>query len=271
MMQPTTRTAGTALVMGICNVTPDSFSDGGAFFDPDAAIAHGRQLFDEGCSVVDVGGESTRPGAEPVAEDEELRRVLPVVTALAQHGMVSIDTTKEAVARAAVVAGATMINDVRGDLAALAGELGVAYVAMHARGNPETMQEQTTYDDLLGEVTTVLLDRCRTAKDHGATAVYGDPGIGFAKTFDQNRYLLAHLRELATALSAEGFGLLVGVSRKGFLSEGASGQRYPVVERGDQSLAASVWAMANGAAMVRVHDGLHTVRAAVLVGEVGTI
>jgi dihydropteroate synthase len=164
-----------------------------------------------------------------------------------------------------------MINDVGGQLAAIAGELGVAYIAMHARGNPKTMQEQTTYDDLLGEVTTVLLDRCHTAKEHGATAVYGDPGIGFAKTFEQNRFLLAHLSELASTLAAEGFGLLVGVSRKGFLSEGASGQRYPVEERGDQSLAASVWAMANGAAMVRVHDGLHTVRAAVLVGEVGTI
>jgi dihydropteroate synthase len=123
----------------------------------------------------------------------------------------------------------------------------------------------------VGEVRAVLLARCRVARDAGASAVYGDPGIGFAKTFAQNRTLLAHTRDLAEALAAEGFGLLVGVSKKGFLSEGPGGRRYPVEERGDQSLAASVWAMANGAAMVRVHDGLDTVRAAVLVGEVGTV
>lgn len=258
-------------MMGICNVTPDSFSDGGAFADPEVAIAHGRALFEAGCTVVDVGGESTRPGATPVEVAEELRRVLPVVAGLAPFGQVSIDTTKVAVARAAVAAGATMVNDVRGDLATLAGELGVAYVAMHSRGTPATMQDSTDYDDLVGEVTSVLLERCRVARDAGATAVYGDPGIGFAKTFAQNRTLLAHTRQLAEALGAQGFGLLVGVSRKGFLSDGPGGRRYPVGERGDQSLAASVWAMANGAAMVRVHDGLDTVRAAVLVGEVGTI
>ena len=262
---------GPTLVMGVCNVTPDSFSGDGHGSDHLAAIAHGKELFESGCALVDVGGVSTRPGAASVDEGAELERVIEVVQALSTIGRVSIDTTSSEVARRAVEAGATMLNDVSGNLGELAGELGIGYVGMHSRGTPETMQSLTEYDDVVAEVTASILASCRRAADSGATDIYGDPGIGFAKTFSQNRVLLRATSIIAADLAQEGFGLLIGVSKKGFLGEGLQGRQYPIGERSEQSLAAAVWAMANGAAILRAHDGIDTVRAAVLVGEIGTV
>ncbi len=241
--------------MGIVNVTPDSFSDGGRFFDPDQAIAHGRQLLAEGAAVLDVGGESTRPGADPVPLDEELRRVLPVVEALSAHGRVSVDTRKPEVARAAVAAGATLVNDVSATLWPVAAELGVGWVAMHMRGEPATMQTDPHYDDVVGEVVDFLEQRATTAAEAGVREVWVDPGIGFGKTLEHNLALLAHLDRIV----ALGWPVLVGTSRKGFLGRlltASDGSATPVPpdDRLAGSLATEVWAMHRGAAMVRAHD-----------------
>ena len=250
--------------MGVVNVTPDSFSDGGRWLDPDAAIAHGIELFTEGADVVDVGGESTRPGAEPVAEEEELRRVLPVVEALAGRGRVSIDTRHAGVAEAAVSAGATLVNDVSASpdlwqVAAAAGP-GVGYCAMHMQGRPQTMQEHPTYDDVVTEVTEFLVTRATAARDAGVREVWIDPGIGFGKTGDHNLSLLKHLGVLVET----GFPVLVGTSRKRFLQRIIGADAGDVLEG---SLATAVAAMAAGAGMVRVHDVRATVDAARIVGS----
>src|SRR5690606_20534100 len=182
------------LVMGILNVTPDPFSDGGSFTDAARAVDRGHAIAAEGADWVDVGGESTRPGAQPVPEDEELRRVVPVVEALADAGLaVSVDTRKEAVARAAVAAGAQMVNDVSATLGHVAADLGVAWVAMHARGEPATMQLDPRYDDVVAEVLDHLVRRAEAALAAGAPEVWIDPGIGFGKTAAHNLTLLAHL------------------------------------------------------------------------------
>lgn len=252
-------------VMGIVNVTPDSFSDGGLFLDPDAAVAHGLELLAEGASVLDVGGESTRPGATSVTVDEELRRVLPVVEALAGHGRVSIDTRKPEVARAAVAAGATLINDITAELWPVAAELGVGWVAMHMRGEPGTMQESPRYDDVVAEVCAFLDERARLARDAGVQEVWVDPGIGFGKSSEHNIALLAHLDQVV----ALGWPVLVGTSRKMTLgrllaaSDGVDGV-VPPDDRLAGSIATEVWAMHLGAAMVRAHD----VRAAVQAAKV---
>ena len=253
--------------MGILNVTPDSFSDGGRFLVPEAAVARGEQMVAEGADVIDVGGESSRPGASPVEESEELRRVLPVVEGLAGTVRVSIDTVKPAVARAAVAAGATLVNDVRGELWSLAAELGAGWVSMHSRGVPRTMQSLTDYEDVVGEVRTHVLDAAARARDAGASEVWVDPGIGFAKTAAQNVALLAALPELVAAAESVGTGVLVGTSRKGFLGRyGAPSLDRPLgaEERLEASIALAVWAMATGVGMVRVHDVADTVRAAAL-------
>ena len=254
------------MVMGVLNVTPDSFSDGGLWFDADQAIAHGRALAAEGADVVDVGGESSRPGAEPVAEAEELRRVVPVVEALAPEVRVSIDTVKPAVARAAVAAGATLVNDVSSTLAEVAAELGAGYVVMHRQGTPATMQTDPRYDDVVGEVAEFLVRRADEARALGIDEVWIDPGIGFGKTIDHNLSLLRHVDELV----ALGFPVIVGTSRKGFLGVllGRSDGRddaVPADDRLEGSLATATWAMARGARMVRVHDVLPTVQAAKVV------
>jgi len=256
--------------MGIVNITTDSFSGDGHGSGIDAAIAHAKRLIDEGCDIVDIGAVSTRPGADEVAVELELERVLPVLGALKGTCQLSIDTTSPLVAREAVAYGATMLNDVSGELGSLAGELQVAYVGMHRRGTPKTMQQLCDYDDVVAEVTACMVTSCRRAKEAGSLEIYGDPGIGFAKTFAQNRSLLKACRQMADALAEEGFGLLIGVSRKGFLGEGLDGRRYPVGERLEQSVAAAVWAMVNGAKILRVHDGLATVAAAALVDKEGT-
>jgi len=263
--------------MGVLNVTPDSFSDGGDFMDHERAIEHGLELVAAGADVVDVGGESTRPGAEPVSEAEELRRVVPVVAALAPAVRVSVDTTKAAVALAAIEAGATMVNDISAALWEVAASTGVGWVAMHMQGTPGTMQLDPRYDDVVAEVHRFLLDRAATAVAAGVSEVWVDPGIGFGKTLDHNVALLRHIPELAAA----GFPVLVGTSRKGFLGtvapqvEGsaARGARAapaarpaPVGDRLEASLATATWAMLAGASMVRVHDVGPTVQAATLVG-----
>lgn len=254
--------------MGILNVTPDSFSDGGRFADPAAALAHGRALAAEGAHWIDVGGESTRPGAAPVPEDEELRRVVPVVEALAADGLaVSIDTRKPAVARAAVAAGARMVNDVSASLGDVAAELGVAWVAMHAQGEPATMQIDPRYDDVVAEVHDHLVARAEAARAAGVPEVWIDPGIGFGKTMAHNLELLAHL----DVLVGTGYPVLIGTSRKAFLghltgrSDGADGPT-PVDDRLEGSVATAAWALAAGAAMVRVHDVRATVQAAAVIG-----
>ena len=254
------------LVMGVLNVTPDSFSDGGRYLDAGAAVEHGRQLIAEGADLVDVGGESSRPGAEPVAEAEELRRVLPVVEALAGEVRVSIDTVKPEVARAAVAAGASLVNDVSATLAPVAAEIGAAYVVMHRQGTPATMQRSPSYDDVVAEVTDFLAREAATARDLGIEEVWVDPGIGFGKTIDHNLSLLRHLDRVV----GTGFPVVVGTSRKSFLgllvgrSDGAHGPA-PVGDRLEASVATATWAMAHGARMVRVHDVLPTIQAAKVV------
>ena len=250
--------------MGVVNVTPDSFSDGGSYLAPDAAVAHGLALAAAGAAVIDVGGESTRPGADPVGVDEELRRVVPVVRALAEQVSVpvSIDTTKAAVARAALDAGATMVNDVSGGLAdpeilGVVAAAGAAYVAMHMRGTPRTMQSEAQYADVVGEVCAELRARVAAAIAAGidARSLLADPGIGFAKTIDHNLALLRALPEIAAAV---GVPLLVGTSRKSFLARVVGDDRSG---RDDATLATSVWCFEQGAALVRVHDVAGSYRA----------
>jgi dihydropteroate synthase len=256
------------LVMGILNVTPDSFSDGGRFLDPSDAIAGGRRLIAEGADWIDVGGESTRPGAAPVAEGEELRRVLPVVEALAAETRVSIDTTTPEVARAAVRAGASLINDVSASLHRVAADTGAGWVAMHRQGDPQTMQVAPTYDDVVDTVRAHLDERARRAEAAGVTEIWIDPGIGFGKTVAHNLTLLRRLPELVDL----GWPVLVGTSRKGFLgtvlaaSDGRpAGDPVPVDDRLAGSLATATWAMVAGARMLRVHDVRASVQAAAVV------
>src|SRR5947209_6037597 len=247
------------LVMGVLNVTPDSFSDGGLWLDPDAAVAHGLAMAAEGADVVDVGGESTRPGAAEVPIEEELRRVVPVIDALAPHVRVSVDTRRREVAEAALGAGATIVNDVSASLYDVAAVHEAGWVAMHMRGTPLTMQQQAQYDDVVSEVREFLVHRVRLALAAGVTEVWIDPGLGFAKTADHNLSLLRRLDELV----ATGHPVLVGASRKSFI--GKLTGNAPVDDRAEGSLALAVGAIEKGAAMVRVHDVQATVQAARLV------
>jgi dihydropteroate synthase len=254
--------------MGVLNVTPDSFSDGGRYLDPDKALERGREMVAEGADLVDVGGESSRPGAEPVSEDEERRRVVPVIEALVPHVRVSVDTVKPGVAEAAVAAGATLVNDISATLWPVAAAHGVGWVAMHMRGTPPTMQDDPRYADVAAEVRSFLVARARQARAGGVEEVWVDPGIGFGKTTAQNLSLLRHLSELV----AEGFPVVVGTSRKSFLGRLAptvDGRPAPVEDRLAASLSTATWAMLGGAAMVRVHDVAASVQAASLVGQTG--
>lgn len=243
--------------MGVLNVTPDSFYDGGRYVDHAAAVARGLQMAAEGADVVDVGGESTRPGAEPVREAEELRRVLPVVAELAGSVRVSIDTSKEAVARAAVAAGATLLNDVSATLDQVAAETGAGYVVMHMQGTPADMQREPRYGDVAGEVAAFLVERATRAGAAGVGEVWVDPGIGFGKTLEHNLDLLAALPDL----SRLGWPLLVGTSRKSFLGRLAvsEGGALPADERLEGSIATAAWCFETGAAMLRVHDVRETI------------
>lgn len=252
--------------MGIVNVTPDSFSDGGRFLETDAAVAHGIELLAEGAAILDVGGESTRPGAQPVSIDEEIRRVVPVIERLAEHGRVSVDTRKPEVARAAVAVGASLINDVSAELWPVAAELGVGWVAMHMQGEPGTMQAEPTYDDVVAEVCAFLADRAERAAAAGVSEIWIDPGFGFGKTMAHNLDLLSHLDRVV----ALGWPVLVGTSRKatlGRLLADSDGVPDPVdpEDRLAGSIASEVWAMHLGASMIRAHDVEAAVQAAKVV------
>jgi dihydropteroate synthase len=241
--------------MGVLNVTPDSFSDGGLWFDRDAAIKHAFDMIEQGADIVDIGGESTRPNAVPVSEDEELRRVLPVVEAVAAAGaVVSIDTRKSSVARRAVEVGAAVVNDTGGedadpDMPTVAAEGEAAIVFMHSRGTPATMRDLAHYDDVVSEVAAFLGAAARRFESLGIPqeSIVLDPGFGFAKTPAQNLELLDRLDEVC----ALGYPVLAGTSRKSFIGAVLD------VEEGDrlEGTAATVaWAVARGAHIVRVHD-----------------
>lgn len=257
-------------VMGVVNVTPDSFSDGGRFFAPEDAIAHGIELFDAGAAVLDVGGESTRPGAEPVDAGTELDRVIPVIEGLVAvvDVPISIDTTKATVAAAAIRAGATIVNDVSAgesdpDMLGVVADAGVGYIAMHMLGKPRTMQHDPQYTDVVTDVIEYLARRLDAARDAGIAqdALMADPGIGFGKTLDHNLAILASLPEL---IAGVGVPLLVGTSRKSFLGRLADVDEPAA--RDDATLATVVWALERGAAMVRVHDVRGAVQVAVVLG-----
>lgn len=256
--------SNTAVVMGIVNVTPDSFSDGGRYLEAEAAIAHGLKLIEDGAQVIDVGGESTRPGAEPVDARTEAERVLPVIEALSEHARVSVDTTKPAVAVAAVEAGATIINDVSASLAEVAADTGACWIAMHMRGQPRTMQVDPRYGDVVGEVSAFLEDRAGRAAALGVREIWVDPGIGFGKTRAHNLSLLKHLPRLVEL----GWPVVVGTSRKSFLGEllSTSDGIAPVGDRIEGSVASATWAVACGARMIRAHDVEATAHAIKVVG-----
>jgi dihydropteroate synthase len=262
------------MVMGVLNVTPDSFFDGGRYDTTERAVAHGLALVGAGADIVDVGGESSRPGAVGISVEEELARVVPVIAALAGAVRISVDTVKPAVAVAAIEAGATLLNDISASLwevAAGAGAGGpVGWVAMHMQGTPRTMQAAPHYADVVSEVHRFVLDRAQVAMAAGVAEVWVDPGIGFGKTLEHNLSLLHHLPELVSAASAIGCaGVAVGTSRKRFLGVlAAPGQDEPagLEERAEGSLATAVVAMTAGATLVRVHDVAATVQAARLYG-----
>lgn len=254
--------------MGIVNVTPDSFSDGGRWLDADAATWHGLELVADGADLLDVGGESTRPGAEPVSEAEELRRVIPVINGLVAETNVpvSIDTTKAAVAAAALEAGASIVNDVSAgrfdpEILAVSAGAGAGYVAMHMQGEPRTMQEDPRYDDVVTDVGRFLVERVSVARDAGiaSESLIADPGLGFGKSVSHNLELLARLDELVALLDVR---LLVGPSRKAFIARVlAAGNEPPELDaREEGTLATVVWALDRGASVVRVHDARSAAR-----------
>ena len=261
------------LVMGVVNVTPDSFSDGGKWFGEDEAIAHARQLAAEGADILDVGGESTRPGSDVVPEAEERRRVVPVVRALAAAVPlpVSVDTRKANVARAAIEAGAHIVNDVSalGDpaMAALVAATGSGLVLMHMLGEPKSMQKAPSYADVVGEVSAFLAQRARSAESAGVPrdAIVLDPGIGFGKRTGSGVEDNATLLKGLGTLKRLGYPILVGASRKSFIGNIL---RVPLAERLEGSLAAAAIAVWNGADIVRVHDVRATRRVVDLVQAV---
>jgi dihydropteroate synthase len=252
--------------MGVINVTPDSFSDGGRFAEPAAALARARRLIADGADLLDIGGESTRPGAAPVSEAEEAARVVPLIAAIRAESdvAISVDTMKPAVARAAVAAGATMWNDVTAlrhapDSAKAAAELGCEVVLMHMQGEPSTMQAEPRYDDVAGEVAAFLAARAQAAIAAGVARekIWLDPGIGFGKHMTRhNLPLLANLDRIV----ALGFPVLLGVSRKSFISALDGGRRGPD-ERLGGSIAGALAGAAAGVSAVRVHDVRETVQA----------
>ena len=251
-------------VMGIVNATPDSFSDGGLFLDPDAGLDHALRLVGQGADILDIGGESSRPGAEPVSPDEEIARVVPLITAIRARTStpISIDTVKPAVARAAMAAGASIWNDIAA-LAApgapeTAAELGCDVILMHMQGEPRTMQAAPHYEDVVAEVCTFLLARADVAMAAGVARerIWLDPGIGFGKTLAHNLALLAALDQVV----ALGFPVLLGASRKSFLAKLDPAAKDPAHRLGG-SLTAALTGASAGVAAVRVHDVAETVQA----------
>src|SRR4051812_14298811 len=242
--------------MGVVNVTPDSFSDGGLWLDHDDAVAHGREMVAEGAAILDIGGESTRPGAEPVSAEEEARRVVGVIERLRDAGaQLSIDTTKAAVAQAALAAGATLVNDISAlrfdpELATVCADAGCDVCLMHMLGEPRTMQKDPRYDDVVGEVAAFLEARLAFATAAGVAEerILLDPGIGFGKTVEHNLTLLRRL----DAIAAPGRPVVGGTSRKSFL--GKLTGRPQARERAAGTVATNVLALERGAAVFRVHD-----------------
>ena len=252
------------LIMGVVNVTPDSFSDGGRFASEAAAVSHALSLVEQGADILDIGGESTRPGAEPVAESEELARVVPVIAAVRARwdGPISVDTLKPAVARAAVGAGATIWNDVNalradGALQAAA-ELGCGVVLMHMQGEPRTMQADPRYDDVVEEVRAFLAERADAAITAGVARerIWLDPGVGFGKRLEHNLALIRGLDRIAEL----GFPVVLGVSRKRFI-QAVDPSAEAATDRLGDSLAAALEGADRGAAVLRVHDVRETVQA----------
>lgn len=242
--------------MGIVNATPDSFSDGGRFFDAEPAVAHALRLVEEGAAIVDVGGESTRPGAEPVSVEEELRRAVPIVRRIADQSrvLISIDTTKARVAREALAAGAHIVNDISGltfdpEMPGVCAELAAGVVCMHIRGTPRTMQDDPRYDDVVTDVCAFLAGRLDTLERAGIarTRVALDPGVGFGKTAEHNIELLSHIDRLR----ALGRPVCIGHSRKGFLKKLLG---RPVDERLFGTVGVAVAVALQGAEIIRVHD-----------------
>ena len=251
------------VVMGVLNVTPDSFSDGGLWLDRDAAVKHALQMIDEGAGIIDVGGESTRPGAEAVPEDEELRRVIGVIEDLAgaTDVPISIDTRKPSVAAEALAAGASIINDTAGEASdrrmdSLARETSAAIVIMHSRGTPDTMRSLTEYGDVVGDVRAFLAARAGELTDLGIdpAAIVLDPGIGFAKTLDQNLEMMNRFEEFTDI----GFPILAGTSRKSFIGAALD---LPEDQRLEGTITTVVLSVLKGARIVRVHDVEANVRA----------
>jgi dihydropteroate synthase len=249
--------------MGIVNVTPDSFSDGGKFFNPAKAVAHALELVAQGAEILDIGGESTRPGATPVSEKKELHRVIPVIEKLAGKIRIpiSIDTMKPAIARAALAAGASIVNDVaanRGnnEMWEIVAEFRAGYICMHAQGTPQTMQKNPRYKNVVREVGEFFRERLKKLNAAGVSAdqVAFDPGIGFGKTAEHNLQLLAHLENFLKLKRP----LLIGVSRKSFLGKFSGADAN---ERLPASLACAILAVESGAQIIRAHDVLETVRA----------
>jgi dihydropteroate synthase len=247
------------VVMGVLNVTPDSFSDGGKFLDLAAAVSHGLRMVEEGAAIIDVGGESTRPGADPVSVEEEIRRVVPVVEQLRAKtdAVISVDTSKPQVMRAAADAGAGLINDVRAlcEVGALeaAAATRCAVCVMHMQGDPRSMQLAPHYDDVVNEVKAFLAERVKVCRAAGiaAESIVIDPGFGFGKTLEHNLELLRYLRELGSQPSEPAWPIMVGLSRKsivGRLTGRSSGERV------HGSVALALMAVINGADIVRVHD-----------------
>ncbi|MDA8277421.1 MAG: dihydropteroate synthase [Actinomycetota bacterium] len=240
-------------VVGILNVTPDSFSDGGRYFDPSIAVAKGLELFSDGAQIVDVGGESTRPGATPISIEEEIRRVVPVIEELSRYGRVSIDTFKAEVAVAAIAAGASQINDISSTLFDVAAQYGVGWVAMHMKGTPTNMQKNPTYEDVVDEVLSYLDKKVAIARRLGIEEIYVDPGIGFGKTMDHNLQLLAALPRFTNL----GAPVYIGTSRKGFLGKligEVEGVDAAPTDRIEGNLATVAWSISNGVSALRVHD-----------------
>ena len=251
-------------VMGVLNVTPDSFSDGGLWFDEDAAVTHALEMVEAGASIIDVGGESTRPNADAVPEEEELRRVLPVIKRIAAQSDVpiSIDTRKENVARAALDAGASIVNDTLGEegsVASVAADTGAAVVVMHSRGTPRTMRSLTEYVDVVADVRSFLARRVEELEAEGVPSrrIVIDPGFGFAKTPEQNLILLDRLNEIVDL----GYPVLAGTSRKSFIGAVLD---LPEDDRLEGTIATVVWAIARGARIIRVHDVEPIARAAAM-------
>jgi dihydropteroate synthase len=259
-------------IMGVVNVTPDSFSDGGRFFDSAAAVVQGEKLAAEGAAIIDIGGESTRPFSDPISVEEEIRRVVPVIEKLAQSISIpiSIDTTKAAVARRALKAGASLINDVSAlrfdpELAAVAAEFDAPIILMHMLGEPKSMQVEPRYDNLIKEIRKFLEDAVEKAQNLGISRskIIVDPGIGFGKTIAHNLLLIKHIQAF-TSLDAP---ILIGASRKSFIRKILKGEHekdlppdLPLVETGSQAVAAA--AILHGAHIVRVHDVGNTVATA---------